>query len=237
MSEEVEVTETELEPIIKIENADIFQEGNLILTDVSLTINKGEFTYLIGKTGSGKSSLLKTLYADIPLKRGKVKVAGYELNGIEKNDIPFLRRNLGVIFQDFQLLTDRDVRDNLVFVLKAIGYGDKEKINNRVREVLTRVGMKTKGFKMPFQLSGGEQQRVAIARALLNDPYLIIADEPTGNLDPNTSKEIMDLLVEISKNGRAILMATHDYSLIRQYPARMLRCDLSRIYDIEEEAL
>jgi len=221
------------EHIIKIEDANIFQDGGLVLTKVNLTIDKGQFSYLVGKTGSGKSSLLKTLYADLELNSGKAEVLGYQINGIKEKEIPFLRRKIGVIFQDFQLLTDRSIRDNLFFVLKATGWKDKAKMKNRVIEVLTRVGMKTKGFKMPYQISGGEQQRIAIARALLNDPELIIADEPTGNLDPKTSEEIMELLMQISKNGRAILMATHDYSLILKYPASMLKCDGGMIFEIE----
>jgi len=221
------------EHIIKIENANIFQDGGLVLSKVNLTIKKGQFSYLVGKTGSGKSSLLKTLYADLELNDGKAEVLGYQINGIKEKEIPFLRRKIGVVFQDFQLLTDRNITENLFFVLKATGWKDKVKINARIIDVLTRVGMKTKGFKMPYQLSGGEQQRIAIARALLNDPELIIADEPTGNLDPKTSEEIMDLLMGISENGRAILMATHDYSLILKYPASMLKCDEGKIFEIE----
>jgi cell division transport system ATP-binding protein len=222
------------EHIIKIEDANIFQDGGLVLSKVNLTINKGQFSYLVGKTGSGKSSLLKTLYADLELHNGKAEVLGYQINGIKEKEIPYLRRKIGVIFQDFQLLTDRTIKENLEFVLKATGWKDKSKMETRITDVLTRVGMKTKGFKMPYQISGGEQQRVAIARALLNDPELIIADEPTGNLDPKTSEEIMDLLMGISENGRAILMATHDYSLIMKYPASMLKCDGGMIFEIEE---
>ena len=221
------------EHIIKIEDANIFQDGGLVLSKVNLTIDKGQFSYLVGKTGSGKSSLLKTLYADLELNSGKAEVLGYQINGIKEKEIPFLRRKIGVVFQDFQLLTDRSIKENLFFVLKATGWKDKAKMKARITEVLTRVGMKTKGFKMPYQISGGEQQRIAIARALLNDPELIIADEPTGNLDPKTSEEIMDLLIQISKNGRAILMATHDYSLILKYPASMLKCDGGMIFEIE----
>ncbi|MCK5907637.1 MAG: ATP-binding cassette domain-containing protein [Flavobacteriales bacterium] len=221
------------EHIIKIEDANIFQSGGLVLSKVNLTINKGQFSYLVGKTGSGKSSLLKTLYADLELTTGKAEVLGYKIHEIKEKEIPFLRRKIGVVFQDFQLLTDRTITENLYFVLKATGWKDKVKMNARIIEVLTKVGMKTKGFKMPYQLSGGEQQRIAIARALLNDPELIIADEPTGNLDPKTSEEIMDLLKQISNNGRAILMATHDYSLILKYPASMLKCDDGKIFEIE----
>jgi len=225
------------ENIIKIDDSNIFQGGNLVLSDVSLTVNRGEFVYLVGKTGSGKSSLLKTLYADIELKEGTAEVVGYQLNGIKDKDIPFLRRKVGVIFQDFQLLTDRSIEQNLLFVLKATGWKDKSSMELRIKDVLNKVGMKTKGFKMPFQLSGGEQQRIAIARALLNDPELIIADEPTGNLDPKTSEEIIELLIQISKNGRAILMATHDYSLILKYPASMLRCDDGKVFEIDNSTL
>lgn len=225
------------ENIIKIENSNIFQGGTLVLSDVNLNVEKGEFVYLVGKTGSGKSSLLKTLYADIQLKEGEGEVVGYNLKGLREKDIPYLRRKIGVIFQDFQLLTDRNIEENLMFVLKATGWKDKASMQTRIKDVLNKVGMKTKGFKMPFQLSGGEQQRIAIARALLNDPELIIADEPTGNLDPKTSEEIIELLVKISKNGRAILMATHDYSLILKYPASMIKCDDGKIFEIEKGAI
>ena len=223
--------------IIQIENSNIFQGGSLVLSEVNLNVKQGEFVYLIGKTGSGKSSLLKTLYADIKLKEGEGKVVGYDLRNLRDKEIPFLRRKIGVIFQDFQLLTDRNVEENLKFVLKATGWKDANAMDNRIKDVLNKVGMKTKGFKMPFQLSGGEQQRIAIARALLNDPELIIADEPTGNLDPKTSEEIIELLVKISKNGRAILMATHDYSLILKYPASMIKCDDGKIFEIEKGSI
>jgi cell division transport system ATP-binding protein len=220
--------------IISINNANIYQEKNLILGNVNLEIAQGDLVYLVGKTGSGKSSLLKTLYADLDLKDGKATVIGYDLRKLKEKDIPYLRRKIGVIFQDFQLLTDRSIQDNLLFVLKATGWKNKELMKVRVDNVLDKVGMKTKGFKMPFQLSGGEQQRVAIARALLNDPELIIADEPTGNLDPKTSEEILDLLMKISKNDKAILMATHDYSLILKYPGKMVKCDQGKVFSIEE---
>lgn len=214
-----------LDTIIQTENISIFQKHNLVLTNVSLTVDKGEFVYLLGKTGSGKSSLLKSLYADISLKEGLATVAGYNLTTIKRKEIPFLRRKLGIIFQDFQLLTDRSVNDNLLFVLKATGWNDKDKMQKRIQEVLEKVNLSTKGFKMPHELSGGEQQRVAIARALLNDPELILADEPTGNLDPETSEGIMKLLIEISKNGRAVLIATHDMMMYQKFPSRVVKCE------------
>jgi len=199
------------EHIIKIDNSNIFQGEALVLSNVSLTVDKGEFVYLVGKTGSGKSSLLKTLYADIDLVEGTAEVVGYQLKGIKDKDIPYLRRKIGVIFQDFQLLTDRDIFGNLVFVLKATGWKDKSAMETRVKEVLAKVGMKTKGHKMPFQLSGGEQQRIAIARALLNDPELIIADEPTGNLDPKTSEEIIELLIGANEQLKTtVIVVTHN---------------------------
>ncbi|HET6227071.1 MAG TPA: ATP-binding cassette domain-containing protein [Bacteroidia bacterium] len=214
-----------LDTIIQTENISIFQKHNLVLTNVSLKIDKGEFVYLLGKTGSGKSSLLKSLYGDITLKEGSATVAGYNLATIKRKDIPFLRRKLGIVFQDFQLLTDRSVNDNLLFVLRATGWNDKEKMQKRIQEVLEKVHLTTKGFKMPHELSGGEQQRIAIARALLNDPELILADEPTGNLDPETSEGIMKLLMEISKNGRAVLIATHDIMMYQKFPSRVIRCE------------
>ncbi|MDQ3051701.1 MAG: ATP-binding cassette domain-containing protein [Bacteroidota bacterium] len=219
------------ETIISLENASIFQQKNLILNNIDLTICKGEFVYLIGKTGSGKSSLLKVLYGDIKLTQGEGAVAGYNLRKIKNKEIPFLRRKLGIVFQDFQLLTDRTAKENLEFVLKATGWKDKTKINDRINEVLNKVGIGTKGFKMPHELSGGEQQRLAIARALLNDPDVILADEPSGNLDPETSNEIMTLFFEISKSGRAVVMATHNYSLIEKYPARIIKFEQGKVFD------
>jgi len=221
-----------MENIVNFTNAKIFQNENLILQDVNFSIDKGEFIYLVGKTGSGKSSLLQTMYADIPLQEGEATVAGYNLAKIKEKEVPFLRRKLGIVFQDFQLLTDRSVTENLFFVMKATGWKDKKKMEKRAIEVLDKVGLSTKGYKMPHQLSGGEQQRIAIARALLNDPDLILADEPTGNLDPETSKGLMDLLMEISKSGRSILMATHDYKLFEDYPSRTLKCEDSRVIDM-----
>lgn len=220
-----------LDKIIELENLTVYQRNIMILADVNITIEKGEFVYLIGKTGTGKSSLLKTLYADLPVTEGSAIVADYQLKGIKKKDIPYLRRKLGIVFQDFQLLIDRSVSENLKFVLKATGWKDKVLIDERINEVLDKVGLNTKGFKMPHQLSGGEQQRVSIARALLNDPELILADEPTGNLDPETSEGIIKLLKDISENGRAVLMATHDFMMIEKYPSRTLRCESGKVLE------
>lgn len=217
--------------VIDIEKADIFQEGKLVLDDVSFTMHKGEFVYLIGRTGSGKSSLLKTLYADLAKPKGKVNVVGYDIPSIKKSKVPDLRRKIGIIFQDFQLLNDRSIHDNLLFVLKATGWKDSAKIKNRIQEVLMRVGLSNIASKMPHQLSGGEQQRVVIARALLNEPALLIADEPTGNLDPEVGEEILKLFIEINKQGTAVLMATHNHHFIIRYPARTLRVDQGKIID------
>ncbi len=213
------------DPIVSLSELSIFQKQNLVLTNVHLQIQQGEFVYLIGKTGSGKSSLLKTLYAELPALDGKAEVAGFDLRMLKSAQIPFLRRRLGIVFQDFQLLFDRTVYDNLAFVLKATGWKDKTKITERIMEVLDEVGLRSKRNKKPHQLSGGEQQRVAIARALLNNPVLILADEPTGNLDPETSNEIMRLLFRISEAGQAVLMATHNYNLIHKFPSRIIKCE------------
>jgi cell division transport system ATP-binding protein len=212
------------EPIIEIKHASIFQRENLVLSDVNLTLNKGEFIYLIGRTGSGKSSLLKTLYGELPARDGIVRVAGYDLTQLKKKDIPYLRRKIGIVFQDFQLLFDRSVEKNLEFVLGATGWTDKTEISRRIDEVLAKVGLSDKRKSMPHQMSGGEQQGVAIARALLNDPDVIIADEPTGNLDPDTTLEVMKLMRRISENGTAVLMATHNYTLMQKYPSRIASC-------------
>lgn len=212
-------------PVVWAANLDIYQKKTRVLSGVNLSISKGEFVYLIGKTGAGKSSLLRTLYADIPVRAGQAKVAGYNLAQLSKRDIPFLRRKLGIVFQDFQLLTDRSVYENLAFVLRATDWKNKADINRRIQEVLAMVGMETKAHKMPYQLSGGEQQRLSIARALLNNPEVILADEPTGNLDPDTSEEIMRLLVEISRGGCAVLVATHDFLIITKFPSHILVCE------------
>lgn len=218
--------------IIELKHVNIYQGTNLVLQDVNLRVQKGEFVYLVGKTGTGKSSLLKTLYGDLPLKEGDCTVVGFNLREMDWKKVPFLRRNLGVVFQDFQLLTDRNVNDNLKFVLRATGWKDEKLMDEKIIDVLDKVGLKSKGFKMPFELSGGEQQRVDIARALLNSPKLILADEPTGNLDPETSDEIMQLLFHISRDyGAAIVMATHDYIVINKFPARMVRTDRGRVID------
>lgn len=219
-------------PVLHLKNASIFQQENLVLSDISLEIYSGDFMYLIGKTGSGKSSLMKTLYGDLPLVKGEGSIVDFDLNKLKEKDIPFLRRKLGIVFQDFKLLNDRNVHGNLLFVLKATGWSDSAKIDAKINEVLEKVGMQTKGFKMPYQLSGGEQQRVAIARALLNDPELILADEPTGNLDPKTSIEVMGVLEAISKSGKTILMATHDYALILKYPHKTVKCDGEKVYEV-----
>ncbi len=218
--------------IIELKHINVYQGTNLVLQDVNLRVQKGEFVYLVGKTGTGKSSLLKTLYGDLPLKEGDCTVVGFNLREMDWKKVPFLRRNLGVVFQDFQLLTDRNVNDNLKFVLRATGWKDEKLMDEKVLDVLDKVGLKSKGFKMPFELSGGEQQRVDIARALLNSPKLILADEPTGNLDPETSDEIMQLLFHISRDyGTAIVMATHDYIVINKFPARMVRTERGRVID------
>ncbi|MFN5421687.1 MAG: cell division ATP-binding protein FtsE [bacterium] len=218
--------------VLSINKANIYQGTSLILSDVNITVSKSEFVYLVGKTGTGKSSLLKTLYGELPLIEGTANVAGFDLKLLTWKTVPFLRRNIGIVFQDFQLLTDRNVHDNLKFVLNATGWANEKEIEDKIDEVLTKVGLKTKGFKFPFELSGGEQQRVDIARALLNAPKLILADEPTGNLDPETTEEIMNLLFQICKeSGTAIVMATHDYMVINKYPARVIRTEGGKVID------
>jgi cell division transport system ATP-binding protein len=223
------------ETILTLENVAVYQRESLILSQVNVSINKGEFVYLIGKTGTGKSSFMKTLYGDIPLKEGQGKIVGMDLKTLKEKDIPYLRRKLGVVFQDFKLLNDRNVSQNLEFVLKATGWKDKSEMESKIDEVLRKVGMQSKHFKYPYQLSGGEQQRIAIARALLNDPELILADEPTGNLDPQTSVEVMEVLQEINKNGNTILMATHDYALLLKFPSKTLKCDGQKVFEVVQK--
>lgn len=216
-------------PVITLSGIDVSQDDKLILSEVNLTIGKGEFIYLIGRTGSGKSSLLKVVYADLALKKGTAKVCGFNLKNIRKKTVPLLRRKLGIVFQDFQLLDDRDVEQNLSFVLKATGWKEKQKINRRILEVLEEVGLLDKLKVMPHRLSGGEQQKIAIARALLNHPEVILADEPTGNLDPETSNDIMRLLIRISENGTSVIMATHNYNIIYKFPGRVLKCEDGKV--------
>lgn len=218
-----------LDTIIHIDNVSIYQKHNLVLSNVSLDIQKGEFVYLVGKTGSGKSSLLKALYADLDLTQGEIIVSDYNIKTLKQREIPFLRRKLGIVFQDFQLLNDRTINDNLLFVLKATGWKEKDKMQQRIQDVLEKVGLSTKGFKMPHELSGGEQQRVSIARALLNEPEVILADEPTGNLDPETSEEIIKLLQDISRTGRAVLIATHDSVILQKFPSRTIKCEMGKL--------
>ena len=218
--------------VLKLQNVSISQNSNLILNEVNIDVKEGEFIYLIGKTGSGKSSLLKTLYGDLKLENGSGSIVEMDLRTIKERDIPFLRRKLGVVFQDFKLMNELSVNANLEFVLKATGWKQKELIMVKVEEVLKKVNMHTKGHKFAYELSGGEQQRVAIARALLNDPRLILADEPTGNLDPETSMEVMEVLLELNKKGHTILMATHDYALILKYPSKTLKCEDSKVFEV-----
>ncbi len=218
--------------IVELKNVNIYQSSSLILSDVNISIDKGEFVYLVGKTGTGKSSLLKTMYGDLELKEGEGWVAGHNLKELTWKTVPYLRRNLGVVFQDFQLMTDRNVNENLKFVLKATGWKDVKLMDDKIADVLDKVGLKTKGFKMPFELSGGEQQRVDIARALLNSPKLILADEPTGNLDPETSDEIMQLLFHICNDfNTTVIMATHDYVVINKFKARTIKTEMGKVWD------
>lgn len=224
-----------LDTIIEFTNCNIWQQDHLVLSDISFKINRGEFVYLVGKVGSGKTSLIKTINSQIPLNKGEAVVAGYSLSKVRRKEVPLLRRRLGIVFQDFQLLIDRSVNDNLEFVLKATGWKNKNLIDFRIAEVLDKVGLGLKGYKMPHQLSGGEQQRVVIGRALLNDPDIILADEPTGNLDPETSEGIIRLLMEISKTGRAVVVATHNYTLLKKFHARTLKCEDGNLIEVKAE--
>jgi len=223
------------EPVVNVQDASIFQENSTVLQEINFQIDKGEFVYLVGRTGSGKTSLLKTLYADLPLRLGDIKVSGFNIKGINRKEVPFLRRKIGIIFQDFQLFPDRSVDENLNFVMKATGWKDRSKMKNRLADVLMRVGLGTVGNKMPHQLSGGEQQRVVIARALINEPQILIADEPTGNLDPEVSDGIFQLFLEINRSGTAIVMATHNYKFLEKYPARIIKCSKGKILDSAKE--
>lgn len=222
------------EPVVSVKDASVFQDNTTVLSDINVDIEKGEFVYIVGRTGGGKSSFLKTLYADLPLRLGDAQVAGFQIRNIKRKDVAMLRRKIGIIFQDFQLFSDRTVAENLSFVMKATGWKDNSKMKARQAEVLMRVGLGSVANKFPHQLSGGEQQRVVIARALINEPVMLIADEPTGNLDPEVSKGIMDLFKQINKSGTAILMATHDYDMIEQYPGRVLKCDKGKILDSKD---
>ncbi|MDR0394655.1 MAG: ATP-binding cassette domain-containing protein [Tannerella sp.] len=224
----------ESELLVQLEDIEVCQEENVILSNASLALNRGEFIYVIGRVGSGKSSLLKALYCEIPIRQGNAYVAGYDLQKIKNREIPYLRRKLGIVFQDFQLLIDRSAVKNLEFVLKATGWRSQNEINKRIEEVLEQVGMPNKGYKMPHELSGGEQQRVAIARALLNTPEIILADEPTGNLDPKTSGQIVQLLHDIRRKGTAVIMTTHNYNIVNTFPARVAKCENGKLYDIQE---
>jgi cell division transport system ATP-binding protein len=220
------------QPVLSLKNVNIYQEGKTILSHVNLEVNHGEFLYIIGKTGSGKSTLMKTLYGDLALTEGEGHIVDFDLATLKEDDIPFLRRKIGIVFQDFKLLPDRTVKDNMLFVLKATGWIDNQEMQRKIDEVLDKVGMIEFGNKMPHQLSGGEQQRVAIARALLNDPELILADEPTGNLDPQTSAEVLEVLKNINANGKTIIMATHDYALLMKFPSKTLKCEDERIFEV-----
>lgn len=223
--------------VLSLKNVTIYQEDKVILSKINLEVNRGEFLYIIGKTGSGKSSLMKTLYADLALTEGEGHVVDFDLGTLKEDDIPFLRRKIGIVFQDFKLLPDRSIKDNMLFVLKATGWIDANEMDRKIDEVLDKVGMKVYAAKMPHQISGGEQQRVAIARALLNDPELILADEPTGNLDPQTSSEVLEVLRKINENGKTIIMATHDYALLMKFPAKTLKCEDTKIFEVVQRTV
>ena len=225
------------EPILFLRNVTIYQEEKVILSNINLEVNHGEFIYIIGKTGSGKSSFMKTLYADLPLIEGQASIVNFDLASLKEDDIPYLRRKLGIVFQDFKLLPDRTVNENMLFVLKATGWTDAVEMQNKIDEVLDKVDMKAFASKMPHQLSGGEQQRVAIARALLNNPELILADEPTGNLDPQTSVEVLEVLRKINANGKTVIMATHDYALLMKFPSKTLKCEDSSIFEVVQKTV
>ncbi|WP_310379238.1 ATP-binding cassette domain-containing protein [Flavobacterium sp.] len=223
--------------VLSLKNVTIFQEGNVILSNVNLDVNHGEFIYIIGKTGSGKSSFMKTLYGDLALTQGEGRIVDFDLVTLKEDEIPFLRRKIGFVFQDFQLLPDRNVKDNMLFVLKATGWNSETDIQNKIDEVLDKVGMRDYINKMPHQLSGGEQQRIAIARALLNDPEFILADEPTGNLDPQTSAEVLEVLKSINSNGKTVIMATHDYALLMKFPSKTLKCEDAKIFEVVQKGV
>ena len=225
------------EQILALKNVTIYQENNAVLSNINLEVSPGEFIYIIGKTGSGKSSFMKTLYADLPLTEGEAHIVGFDLATLKEDDIPFLRRKIGIVFQDFKLLPDRSVNENMLFVLKATGWNDVPEMQAKIDEVLDKVDMKAFSSKMPHQLSGGEQQRVAIARSLLNDPELILADEPTGNLDPQTSVEVLEVLRKINANGKTIIMATHDYALLMKFPSKTLKCEDATIFEVVQKTV
>lgn len=224
-------------PVLSLKDVTIYQENKVILSQINLEVNHGEFLYIIGKTGTGKSSFMKTLYGDLPLTEGEGHIVEYDLATLKEKDIPYLRRKIGIVFQDFKLLPDRNVNDNMLFVLKATGWTDATEMQNKIDEVLDKVGMKGFANQMPHQLSGGEQQRVAIARALLNDPELILADEPTGNLDPQTSAEVLEVLKNINANGKTIIMATHDYALLMKFPSKTLKCEDGAIFEVVQRSV
>lgn len=223
--------------VLSLKDVTIYQEGRKILSQINLDVQHGEFIYIIGKTGSGKSSFMKTLYGDLPLTEGEGHIVEFDLAALKESEIPFLRRKIGIVFQDFKLLPDRSVKDNMLFVLKATGWVEKDAMQHQIDEVLNRVGMKDFMNKMPHQLSGGEQQRVAIARALLNDPEFILADEPTGNLDPQTSSEVLEVLKKINANGKTVIMATHDYALLMKFPSKTLKCEDERIFEVVQRSV
>jgi cell division transport system ATP-binding protein len=225
------------QPVLSLKNVTVYQDHNAVLTDINLEVNPGEFIYIIGKTGTGKSSFMKTLYADLPLKEGEGIFVDFDLSKLKERNIPYLRRKIGIVFQDFKLLPDRNVYDNLLFVLRATGWSEKREMDVKINEVLDKVGMKNAVHKMPHQISGGEQQRVAVARALLNDPEVILADEPTGNLDPQTSVEVMQLLREINQNGKTIIMATHDYALLMKFPSKTLKCESGTLFEVVQKTV